>query len=288
MRPINVGILGTGNIGTDLLLKVQKSKKLQCTLFSGRNFFSKGMKIGKKLGVEVSDEGLDAFFRVSAPFDVIFDATSASAHSKNYKQLKKLGALLIDMTPAKIGEFCVPALGLDIYERGQSLNMVTCGGQASIPLIKSVTDALDSVPDYTETISTIASLSAGPGTRNSLDEYIQATQLGIKQFTGVKEAKALINLNPASPPITMQTTVMIKCEAPNMINVIKKVEECVTLMQNYVPLYNLAVPPVYDVNRECVVVSVRVEGNGDYLPKYAGNLDIINCAAIYVAERLAE
>tara|TARA_B110000977_G_scaffold200519_1_gene291361 strand:- start:7727 stop:8593 length:867 start_codon:yes stop_codon:yes gene_type:complete len=288
MRPINVGILGTGNIGTDLLLKVQKSQKLQCTLFSGRNLFSNGMKIGKKLGVAVSDQGVDAFFHASAPFDVIFDATSASAHSKNHNRLEKLGALLIDMTPAKIGDFCIPALGLDYYERGQTLNMVTCGGQASIPLIKFITDALGIVPEYAETISTIASLSAGPGTRNSLDEYIQATQLGIKQFTGAKEAKALINLNPATPPITMQTTVMIKCEAPNMTSVTKNVEKCLAIMQSYVPKYNLAFPPVYDENRECIIVGVKVEGNGDYLPKYAGNLDIINSAAIHVAERLAE
>lgn len=288
MRPINVGILGTGNIGTDLLLKIKKSPTLKCTLFSGRSLFSKGAQIGKKLGVAVSDEGVDAFFHALAPFDVIFDATSASAHLKNHGRLEKLNALLIDLTPAKIGDFCIPALGVDYYERGKTVNMVTCGGQASIPLIKYITDALGVVPEYAETISTIASLSAGPGTRNSLDEYIQATQLAIKQFTGAKEAKALINLNPASPPLTMQTTVMIKCAAPNMISVANNVERCIEIMQSYVPNYNLAIPPVYDENRKCIIVGVKVEGNGDYLPKYAGNLDIITSAAIHIAERLAK
>ena len=287
MKRVNVGILGTGNIGSDLLLKVQRSSKLHCTLFSGRNLSSKGMELGKKLGVPVSDEGADAFTDGSRHFDVIFDATSATAHLKNHELLKKQRTLLINMTPAKIGDFCIPALGSANHEKGQTVHMVTCGGQASIPLVKFIVDALPFVPEYAETISTIASLSAGSGTRNSLDEYIQTTQLGINEFTGIKDVKALININPANPPISMKTTVLIKCEQPNMTKIENCLNECVSIMQTYVPNYKQVVSPVYDKNRGCLIVSVKVEGFGDYLPKYAGNLDIINSAAIHVAEQLA-
>lgn len=288
MQKINVGILGTGNIGTDLLFKIQRSNTLNCSLFSGRNLSSKGIKIANKLGVNVSDQGIEAFFNELTPCEIIFDATSAASHLKNHKKLKELDALLIDMTPAQLGDFCIPVLGNRYYKKGQEVNMVTCGGQASIPLIKAITDSLDEAPEYAETISTIASLSAGPGTRGSLDEYISTTQLGIERFTGIKEAKALINLNPAVPPVTMNTTVMIKCDPPNMVKVSAAVENCIVKMQAYVPNYNLSLKPVYDANRRCIIAGVRVEGRGDYLPKYAGNLDIINCAAIYVAEQLAE
>lgn len=286
MSQVNVGILGTGNIGTDLLVKVLRSDKLNCVIFSGRNLSSIGSEFGRGLGVNISDRGVEAFFEPLVSCDVIFDATSASAHVKNYPRLKTLGGFVIDMTPAHIGEFCVPALGVNNHKRHKNVNMVTCGGQAAIPLAKSIISSLDKIPDYVETISTIASLSAGPGTRSSLDEYILATELGLKKFTNVKKAKALINLNPAHPPITMQTTVMISCEHPNMNTVTKNVEKCIANMQTYVPKYCLSVPPVYDKNRQCLIAGVRVEGRGDYLETYAGNLDIINCAAIRVAEQL--
>lgn len=287
MSKINVGILGSGNIGTDLLIKILRSKKLNCTIFAGRNLSSPGMHLAKKLGVNVTDKGIDAIVNCQDPCRIIFDATSAAAHKLNYPKLQKLGAFIIDMTPANMGELCVPSLSTNYLKNCNYINMITCGGQTAIPLAKAITNSFTVLPKYVETISTISSLSAGPGTRSSLDEYISTTELGLKTFTNVQKAKALINLNPANPPITMQTTLMISCEAPNMTLINKNVNDCIESIKSYVPGFQLIVPPVYDENRKCLITGVKVEGLGDYLPKYAGNLDIINCAALRVAENVS-
>jgi acetaldehyde dehydrogenase (acetylating) len=288
MKKVQVGILGSGNIGTDLLMKIQRSETLNCDMFSGRSLISPGMKLAQNLGVNVSDRGVEAFTDGRNSCSIIVDATSAGAHKSHYQKLKKLGVFIINMTPANIGKLSVPSLDVSTFAYCDTVNMVTCGGQAAIPLASAIANSFFDLPEYIETISTISSLSAGPGTRNSLDEYISTTERGMKLFTKVKRVKALININPAHPPITMQTTVMVKCENPEMKLVHQNVNDCIEKIKSYVPGYHLTLPPVYDKNRMCLVVGVRVEGLGDYLPKYAGNLDIITCAALRVAENFAE
>ena len=286
MNRLKVGILGTGNIGTDLLVKIQKSELLECVMFSGRNLLSPGMKKALDLGATVSDRGIEAF--KSCDCELVFDATSAKSHLIHAKMLKDLGIFVVDMTPAKVGVLCVPSLRLESALKGYNVNMVTCGGQASIPLANAISEACDTELDYIETVSTISSKSAGPGTRANLDEYIATTELGLKEFTSARKTKAMINLNPASPPIDMQTTVMARVVSPDMARLKRSVEAMVTRLQEYVPGYKLVLPPTYDKETSRIISTVRVTGLGDYLPAYAGNLDIINCAAIQVAESYAK
>jgi acetaldehyde dehydrogenase (acetylating) len=283
IKKIKVGILGTGNIGTDLLIKVMRSEFLECVMFSGRNFSSPGMSKASSLGVKVSDEGIGAFNKEERICDIVFDATSAAAHLENAKLFKRLGIFVIDMTPAKVGVMCVPEIDVEDIITEMNVNMITCGGQASIPIAYAISQAVGEI-DYIETVSTISSKSAGPATRDNIDEYIDATEKGLQKYTGAKSAKAMININPASPPINMQTTVMVKIVKPDMTKVLEKVNNTVKNISEYVPGYSLVFSPVYDELTERLIVTVKVQGVGDYLPKYAGNLDIINCAAIRVAE----
>jgi acetaldehyde dehydrogenase len=284
---MNVAILGTGNIGCDLLVKVSKSKLLNCILFTGRRKNSEGLGFAQVYGVNGSHLGVDAFKSVHE-IDIIFDATSAESHLKNLNALLKTGALIIDLTPGKTGRFCVPDVNLQDAKAAMNVNMVTCGGQAAVPIAQSICHCLKKEPSYIETVSTISSLSAGPGTRNSLDEYIFTTQQALTQFTGVKVTKAMINLNPASPPINMSTTIMVKTDQTEISDVEKSVKDCVERLKGYIPGMHFKVPPIYDYRRECILTTIGVYGSGDYLAAYAGNLDIINCAAIKVAENYAQ
>lgn len=282
---LRVGIIGTGNIGTDLLIKIQRSNYLNCTIFAGRNLASAGMSKAASLGVRVSDEGIDAIIREPELCDIVFDATSAQSHLLHAPILEALDKFVIDMTPAKIGTLCVPSVNLEEAVKSNNVNMITCGGQASIPLAFAISQAHNDI-EYIETVSTISSRSAGPGTRINIDEYIEATEKGLALFCGASEAKAMINLNPANPAIDMQTTVLAEIKNPNLEQIRRKVESVVTAIQRYVPGYELIVAPMIDNER--LLMTVRVQGLGDYLPKFAGNLDIINCAAIEVAEYYAK
>lgn len=284
-KKINVGIIGTGNIGTDLLIKIQRSKYLKCTIFAGRNLASSGMSIAASMGVRVSDEGIDVMIREPDICDIVFDATSAKSHLIHAPILERLEKFVIDMTPAKIGILCVPAVNLKEAVKSKNVNMITCGGQASIPIAYAISQVHPEI-EYIESVSTISSRSAGPATRINIDEYIEATEKGLMIFSEVKEAKAMINLNPANPAIDMQTTVMTEIENPNIESITEEVNKMVSNIQQYVPGYKLIVSPTFDNCR--LLVTVRVQGLGDYLPKFAGNLDIINCAAIEVAERFAQ
>lgn len=283
IKKIKVGVLGTGNIGTDLLMKIMRSEYLDCVMFSGRNFSSPGMSKASSLGVKVSDEGIAAFDKEERICDVVFDATSATAHLENSKIFAKHGIFVIDMTPAKLGEMCVPEIDVEKIMEEMNVNMITCGGQASIPIAHAISLSVGKI-EYIETVSTISSKSAGPATRDNIDEYIDATEKGLIKYTGAISAKAMININPASPPINMQTTVMVKLSKPDMQIITKNVHETVASISKYVPGYSLVLAPVYDETTQRLIVTVKVQGVGDYLPKYAGNLDIINCAAIRVAE----
>lgn len=284
---LKIAIIGTGNIGTDLMVKVMRTEGMTCTLFAGRNFSSTGMKRANALGVPISDRGIEAIVNNPSICDVVFDCTSAHAHMEHWPILDKLGKVVIDMTPAKIGALCVPAINAkECVETGaRNVNMVTCGGQASIPIAYAISQVHSNI-DYIEVASSIASRSAGPATRQNLDEYIETTQDALQALTGAKHTKAILILNPATPPIDMQTTIYAKIANPNLPAINSVVDAMVEKIKQYVPGYQLILPPTIQDNR--VVVTIKVVGAGDYLPQYAGNLDIINCAAIAMAELIAK
>jgi acetaldehyde dehydrogenase len=281
-----VAILGTGNIGTDLLIKAMRSDALECVLFVGRNLRSDGMQKASQLGTPISDRGIDAIVQQADDIDLVFDATSAAAHMAHWPVLQKLGKTVIDMTPAKIGELCVPAINTEqiLESRARNINMITCGGQASVPIANAIAAVQDDI-EYIEVASSIASRSAGPATRANLDEYIETTEQALIKFSRARQAKAILILNPARPPIDMQTTIYARIGNPDLRAIRASVEEMMKRITQYVPGYQLIVPPTIEGGK--VMTTVKVLGNGDYLPRYAGNLDIINCAAVGIAERIA-
>jgi len=285
MQKLKVCILGTGNIGTDLLIKILRSKYLECTLFVGRNLNSKGMSKALSLGVPLSDKGIDAIIENPDYCDLVFDATSASSHFDHAPVLENLGKIAIDMTPAKIGSFSVPSVNIKDSLKHTNLNMITCGGQASIPMAYAISQVINDIK-YIEVVSTISSKSAGPGTRINIDEYIETTQKALSDFSKCDNVKTIINLNPALPSIDMHTTIYIQTDNPDMKVVEASVDVMLKKTREYVPEYDIIVGPEYD--NGIIVLTVRVRGMGDYLPKFAGNLDIINCAAIAVAEEFAK
>ena len=275
MKKLRVAILGTGNIGTDLLIKIQRSEFLECVLFSGRNLSSPGMAKAIGMGVKVSDESINAIVKNSDLIDLVFDATSAKDAKIHWDIIDKLGKIVVDMTPAKIGVFCIPAVNLDEVLECRNVNMITCGGQASIPIAHVIRKTQKTV-EYIEVVSSIASRSAGPATRLNLDEYVDTTENAIKHFSNVPRTKAILNLNPANPCIDMQTTIFAQVDNPDMDYLKNEIEIMIKKIQEYVPGYSLLVPPVFENGR--IVIMVKAQGLGDYLPKYAGNLDIINCS----------
>jgi len=282
---MNIAILGTGNIGTDLLVKVMRSEFLQCSLFVGRNLQSKGISKAINLGITVSDQSIDILKKNPDLYDLVFDATSAVQHFQHAKVFKELGKTVIDLTPAKVGILCVPSVNLIEALKETNINTITCGGQASIPLAYALGTVHPNI-EYIEVVSAIASKSAGPGTRVNLDEYIETTEKGIQQFSHCKKSKVILILNPADPCIDMQTTIQAKIENPNMASITIEINKMVKKIQEFVPGYCLIVPPTFEGNR--VIITVKVKGLGDYLPSYAGNLDIINCAAIRIAEEFSK
>lgn len=281
---MRVAIIGTGNIGTDLLLKVQRSPWLECALFSGRNLDSPGMRTARDLGVPVSDRSVAAVLDVADELDLVFDATSARDARRHWEQLGPRGLPVIDLTPAKLGELCIPALNLADCAHEPNLCMVTCGGQASVPLAACVVATQPQV-EYVEIVSTSASRSVGPATRINIDEYLATTEAAVTRFTGVERAKTILIVNPSNPPITMQNTIFAETREPDLETLTTAVEEMVARVQRYVPGYRLVVPPLYEGGR--VAMTVQISGAGDYLPAYAGNLDIITCAAVAAAEERA-
>lgn len=285
MKKLKVAILGSGNIGTDLLVKVLRSPVLECGAFIGRNLNSAGMAKAQSLGVSVSADSIAHIEKNPECCDLVFDATSAKDHQMHAPILERLGKIAIDLTPAKIGEMCVPAVNMQECVNLKNINMVTCGGQASIPVAYAIGQTQGAV-DYIEVVSSIASRSAGPATRINLDEYIHTTEEGVKKFSKSSRSKAILNLNPAQPCINMQTTILAKCENPDIAKLQPALDKIVKIIQRYVPGYELIVGPVIENGR--IVVMVRVKGLGDYLPAYAGNLDIINCAAVAMSEEFAK
>ena len=282
---LKIAILGSGNIGTDLLLKSLRSPYLTPTLFIGRNLTSAGMNKAHDLNVPISDKSIDAILQDPDCCDLVFDATSASDAKRHAPLLKNLGKVVIDMTPAKVGAMCVPAVNLDEAAGADNLNMVTCGGQASLPISYLIGQTQEAV-EYIEVVSSIASRSAGPATRINIDEYIETTENATQKFSGCANTKAILILNPAVPCIDMQTTIFARVKNPDIEKLTGPVHDMVARIQNYVPGYQLVAGPLVENGR--IVVMVKVQGLGDYLPRYAGNLDIINCAALAAAEAFAK
>lgn len=285
MLKVKVGIIGTGNIGTDLLIKIQRSKFLVCGIFTGRSKNSEGIKRARGMSVPVSINSIGAIEKDPSLCEIVFDATSAEAHFGHAPILKALGKFTIDMTPSRIGKMCIPFLNLDECMSVDNVNMVTCGGQATAPLVYTIMQIHPEIK-YIEIVASIAAKSAGLGTRNNIDEYTQTTAEGIRFFTKVQKAKAIIILNPAEPPIMMHNTIYAKIKNPKISILKKELKITVRAIKKYVPGFKLTLGPIEENGR--LTVMNEVEGLGDFLPSYAGNLDIINSAAIEVAEAYAK
>ncbi len=283
MDKIKVGIIGPGNIGSDLMYKVMRSRNLEMKTMTGI-VRSEGIRRAESLGFHTSIEGVKAVAE-DPEIGIVFDATSAAAHLQNAPILKAAGKIVFDMTPAAVGPFVVPCVNLDhlLELNTDNYNMVTCGGQATIPIAYAINRVADS--EYTEIVACISSKSAGPGTRANIDEFTQTTSKALRVVGGADRSRAIIILNPAEPPLMMSNTIYCLVKHPDEAAIKKAVDDMVKEVQSYVPGYSLRVPPLVDGNK--VTVIVQVEGAGDFLPKYSGNLDIINAAAVAAADKVA-
>ncbi|MDR1538934.1 MAG: acetaldehyde dehydrogenase (acetylating) [Clostridiales bacterium] len=282
---VKVGIIGPGNIGSDLMYKVRRSKYLEMGMMAGI-VESEGIRRAASMGVPVSTEGVKAVAETEG-IKIAFDATSAAAHVKfNGPALKKAGIISIDLTPAALGPYCVPSVNLDKLKAEPDINMVTCGGQATIPVIYAISRAAGAA--YAEIVACISSKSAGPGTRANMDEFTETTAKGIELVGGADKGKAIIILNPAEPPLMMTNTIAVRVKDASVgIEKIRaSIDQIVSELRSYVPGYHIRVPATLEGDR--VTVIVQVEGQGDFLPSFSGNLDIINSAAVAAAERIAE
>lgn len=285
MQKVKVAVLGSGNIGTDLMLKLQRSQLLELTAVIGIDPQSEGLRIARKYGYETIDNGIKGFLERPELADIIFDATSAKAHIRHAKQLRSIGKKVLDLTPAAIGPFVIPSVNISENLEADNINLITCGGQATIPIIHAIS-SVQPVP-YAEIVATISSKSAGPGTRANIDEFTQTTAQGIEQIGGAKKGKAIIILNPAEPSILMRNTVHVMVEgAANESAIIESIRKMERNVQKYVSGYRLRQDPIIDKNK--VTVFIEVEGAGDYLPTYSGNLDIMTAASVKVAEEWAK
>lgn len=280
---LKAAIIGTGNIGTDLLIKSTRSDIIEPVVFVGRRESSDGIQRAKSLGIKTSIDGIDFFKNNSNYCDLVFDCTDAYSAIENYKVFDSQNIKTIDLTPAKIGELCVPLINDDLIITNNNVNMITCGGQASIPLLHLVSKHCDSL-EYIEIVSQISSKSAGMATRINIDEYINTTEKAIIKFTKTKKCKVILNLNPAEPCVDMQTTMFLKYKNIDMTNLLEEFDKKIKSIKSYVPHYELTSLP--SLNDDILIISIKIKGSGDYLPSYAGNLDIINCAALKITEKL--
>ena len=289
MKKVKCALIGPGNIGTDLLAKLQRSAVLEPVWMVGIDPASDGLKRAREMGIKTTAEGVDGLLPhvLVDGIQIAFDATSAYVHAENSRKLNALGVMMIDLTPAAIGPYCVPPVNLKqhVGKREMNVNMVTCGGQATIPMVAAVSRVQPIA--YGEIVATVASRSVGPGTRKNIDEFTRTTAGAVEKVGGAKKGKAIIVINPAEPPMIMRDTVHCLTETtPDQAAITKSIHDMIKEVQKYVPGYKLVNGPVFDGNR--VSVFMEVEGLGDYLPKYAGNLDIMTAAAARTAEMFAE
>ena len=280
-----VAILGSGNIGTDLLFKLSRSEVLQPVLVCGIDPYSEGLALARDRGVATVSDGIDGLLRHSDNVRLVFDATSAKAHVRHARILADAGITAIDLTPAARGPYVVPPVNLGEHLESTNVNLVSCGGQATVPIVAAAARVTE--VEYAEIVSTIASRSAGPGTRQNIDEFTQTTAAGLVRVGGARRGKAIIILNPAEPPIMMVNTVHMRVPAASQRReeLHRSIVDMVNEVAGYVPGYRLRADPVFDGER--VSVFLEVAGAGDYLPRYAGNLDIMTAAAVATGERLA-
>lgn len=287
-RKIRCALIGSGNIGTDLMMKLRRSTVLEPVWMVGVDPQSDGLQRAREMGLKTTDQGIAGLLPHLRDDDIqiAFDATSAYVHRENSDALTARGLLMIDLTPAAIGPFCVPPVNLraQLGQRVMNVNMVTCGGQATIPVIAAIASVQPVA--YGEIVATISSKSAGPGTRKNIDEFTRTTSAAIEQVGGARKGKAIIIINPAEPPLIMRDTVhCLTDSAPDAAAITAAVQAMVAEVRQYVPGYKLVNGPVFDDRR--VSVFLEVEGLGDYLPRYSGNLDIMTAAAARTAEMFA-
>jgi acetaldehyde/propanal dehydrogenase len=288
-KKIKAAIIGPGNIGTDLLMKALRSEWIEPVWMVGVEPDSPGLSRAREMGLKTTSDGVDGLVpsMKADGVQICFDATSAYVHAANSAKVTAQGALMIDLTPAAIGPFCVPPVNLKdhVGKREMNVNMVTCGGQATIPMVYAVSRVQKVA--YGEIIATVSSKSVGPGTRKNIDEFTRTTAGAVEQVGGAAEGKAIIVINPAEPPLIMRNTIHCLTEdAPDEEAITRSVHQMVAEVQKYVPGYTLKNGPVFDGKR--ITVWMEVAGLGDFLPRYAGNLDIMTAAALRTAEMFAE
>ncbi|HEV2374813.1 MAG TPA: acetaldehyde dehydrogenase (acetylating) [Streptosporangiaceae bacterium] len=283
---LRTAIIGTGNVGTDLLLKVMASQYLSCELFAGRRADSAGIQRARAKGVTTSTHGIKAVADLRDSFDVVFDATSAADAKAHWEVLRPLGVQVIDLTPANLGKLCIPALNLDDCLGEQYVSMISCGGQAAVPIGHCMQQVAAERLRYLEIASTSAAVSVGPATRANIDEYVEVTERATREICGAEATKTILVISPAKPEVVMRNTIAVRSdEAVDMSALRLAVEDMEARIQAYVPGYRIVVPPISTEER--IMVSAEVQGRGDWLPPYAGNLDIITCAGVALAEARA-
>ena len=288
-QKIKCALIGPGNIGTDLLYKLRRSAVLEPVWMVGIDPTSEGLARARELGLKTTSDGVDGLLPhvLEDGIQIAFDATSAYVHAENSRKLNALGVMMIDLTPAAIGPYCVPPVNLRTHvgRKEMNVNMVTCGGQATIPMVAAVSQVQK--VKYGEIVATVSSRSVGPGTRKNIDEFTRTTAGAVEKVGGAAKGKAIIIINPAEPPLIMRDTVhCITEDTPDQVAITASIHAMIKEVQKYVPGYRLVNGPVFDGNR--VSVFLEVMGLGDYLPKYAGNLDIMTAAAARTAEMFAE
>ncbi|KPJ86468.1 MAG: acetaldehyde dehydrogenase [Spirochaetes bacterium DG_61] len=282
-RKVKAAIIGPGNIGTDLMYKIMKrSKYMEIDLMIGIYPSSEGLKRANTLGINTSHEGIEAV--KGRGIDIAFDATSAAAHLQNAQVFEVEGIVAIDLTPAALGPYVCPVINLNEHIERKNINLITCGGQATIPIVAAIS-AVTKV-HYAEIVATIASRSAGPGTRQNIDEFTKTTARGLEVVGGAERGKAIIILNPAEPPIIMRDTIYTIVDNPDREWIEESVRSMIAKVQEYVPGYRLRIGPLIDDKQ--VTIMIEVEGAGDFLPTYSGNLDIETSAAVAIGEKVSE